>query len=289
MLGFGGGRAPERWPRQPTEATGIDQVRAMFDGYDTGVRYADDHVGRWMNALGDAGVLDETAVMVSSDHGETLGELGTYCDHHFADEHTSHVPMILRWPGVPGAQGGQVASGLHYQLDVAATVVELAGGSAASGGDGAPFAPSMVAGEAPVGRDHLVLSHGAWTAQRAVRTGDSLYLRTYHDGFHGLDEALLFDLASDPHEQHDLADEHPGACAGAEVVLADWREACLAASPTGIDPLETVLEEGGPWHVRGRLLEYAERLRATGRAGWADTLLARHPREASGELSRGGF
>ncbi len=289
MAGFGARHTQERFPRQPTEATGMDDVRAMFDGYDTGVRYADDHIGRWLNALADVGVLDETAVMVSSDHGETLGELGTYCDHHFADEHTSHVPLVLRWPGVAGASGGRVAGGLHYQLDVAATVAELAGAIPVAGGDGSSFAAALTAGDEPLGREHLVLSHGAWTAQRAVRTGDWLYLHTWHDGFHGLPEQLLFDLSTDPHEQHDLASSEPDVCAAAEAELVAWREACLADSPTGVDPLDTVLEEGGPWHVRGHLLEYAERLRATGREEWADLLLERHPREAAGEVPRGGF
>ncbi len=288
MSGFGT-HAQGRFPRQPTEAGGMDQVRAMFDGYDTGIRFADDHIGRWLNALDDLGVLEETAVMVSSDHGETLGELGTYCDHHFADEHTSHLPMVLRWPGMAGAEGGKVAGGLHYQLDLAATVVELAGGRPAPGGDGESVAGALTAGEAPAGREQLVLSHGAWTAQRAVRTGDWLYLHTWHDGFHGLPEALLFDLAADPHEEHDVAADHPEVCASAEAELAAWRESALTASPTGIDPLDIVLDEGGPWHVRGRLLEYAERLRATGRGEWAEELLARHPREAAGDLARGGF
>ncbi len=122
MIGFSPPAHYGRFPRQPLEATDVTQARRVFDGYDTGVRYADEHVGRWLNALADAGVLDETAVMISSDHGETLGELGTYCDHHFADEHTSHLPMILHWPGLAGAESGRVASRLHYQLDVAATV-----------------------------------------------------------------------------------------------------------------------------------------------------------------------
>jgi arylsulfatase A-like enzyme len=233
--------------------------------------------------------LDETAIMITSDHGETLGELATYCDHHFADEHTAHVPMILHWPGVAGATGGQVASGLHYQLDVAATVVELAGGSVPGVWDGRPFADALRAGSAPAGRDHLVLSNGAWTAQRAVRTRDWLYLRTYHDGFHGLPDELLFHLATDPHEQRDRAEAEPAAVAESAALLAEWRDDALSCSRTGIDPLDVVIAEGGPWHVRGRLLEYAERLRTTGRGHWADTLLARHPREASGELPRSGF
>ena len=287
MIGFAPRAA--RFPRQPLEATDMNQARRMFDGYDTGVRYADDHVGRWLNALADAGVLDDTAIMITSDHGETLGELGTYCDHHFADEHTSHVPMIVRWPGIAGAEGGRVASGLHYQLDVAATLVQLAGGTPPSGWDGTSFADELRSGTEPAGRDHLVLSHGAWTAQRAVRTGDWLYLRTYHDGFHGLDDELLFDLADDPHEQRDRAEDHPDVCRDAADLLSSWRDDALARSSTGVDPLDVVMAEGGPWHVRGRLLEYAERLRSTGRGGWADTLLERHPREATGELPRSGF
>ena len=46
------------------------------------------------------------------------------------------------------------------------------------------------------------------------------------------------------------------------------------------DPLDTVRAEGGPLHTRGHLPAYLDRLRETGRAHWADVLLARHPAEA---------
>ena len=47
-------------------------ARKMFDGYDLGVRYADEYLGRIFNALADQRVLDETAIVISADHGETL-------------------------------------------------------------------------------------------------------------------------------------------------------------------------------------------------------------------------
>lgn len=50
----------------------------------------------------------------------------------------------------------------------------------------------------------------------------------------------------------------------------------MMRSTTGIDPLWTVLREGGPWHVRGHLKEYLERLRETGRGDWADRIAADH-------------
>jgi len=50
----------------------------------------------------------------------------------------------------------------------------------------------------------------------------------------------------------------------------------LAAGPNGDDPMDHVLAEGGPFHTRGRLESYCERLRATGRAHHAE-FLERHP------------
>ena len=279
----------ESFLRQPMSIPDMRQVKAMLDGYDTGIRYADLHVGRWLNALADAGVLDETAIMISSDHGETFGELGTYCDHHFADEHVNHVQLILDWPGVPGAQGGRVARGKHYHLDIAATTLELAGAQVPSDWDGISFADDLLQGREPSGRDHLVLSHGAWTAQRSVRFGDHLYIRTLHDSFHGLDDEMLFDVVQDPHEQTNLFSQKPQLVAEASHLLESWRDNCLTTSGSGIDPMDTLMAEGGPWHVRGRLLGYAERLRVTGRSAWAEDLLAKHPLEAIGEIPRGGF
>src|SRR5207248_4662020 len=106
------------WPRQPTKIDSMEQVRRMFDGYDAGVRYADEHIGRLFNALADQGVLDETAIIISADHGENLGELNIYGDHQTADQITCRVPLIVRWPGI--LTGGRVDRALHYHVDLAA-------------------------------------------------------------------------------------------------------------------------------------------------------------------------
>jgi choline-sulfatase len=152
----------------------------MFDGYDTGIRDADGCLAALIESLTQLGVYDDTAVIISSDHGETLGELGIYCDHQTADEYTTRIPMIIRWPGsgIPG----RVDGGLCYQIDVAATVLELLGAQVPDGWDGRSSAVAFRDGGSS-GRDHLVLSQAAWCAQRAVRFGDWLYIATYHDGF----------------------------------------------------------------------------------------------------------
>lgn len=279
VIGF----RPDEHPvpaRQPTEAASLAHVKAIFDGYDTGVRFADDTIGRLVGKLDDLGVLDETAIWVTSDHGEQLGELGVYCDHMAADEATAHVPAILRWPGL----GARVDEGLHYQIDVAATLLALAGLRVPRGWDGASFADALRAG-APSGREHLVLSQGAWTCQRAVRTREHLYLRTWHDGFHDWPEEMLFRIADDPHEQHDLAQSHGVLRRELSRTLDAWTAAQLDA--TGLpDPMQTVLDEGGPWHCRGHLATYLARLRATGRGEAAARVAERHARQLAAEDAR---
>jgi choline-sulfatase len=271
------GFAPDEWgpppPRQPWNAASMDDVKGIFDGYDVGIRYADDAVGLLCSKLDDLGVLDDTAILISSDHGEAFGELGIYADHMAADEATTHIPAILAWPGLPTG----VQDGLHYHLDVASTVADLAGARLPTHWDGVSVRPALEAGAPTEGRDHLVLSQGAWTCQRGVRFGDHLYLRTLHDGYHAAwPEEMLFDVAADPHEQTDLAGAEPAVVKEAADVLDTWKATQLDRSLVTVDPMDTVLAEGGPFHVRGHLAGYLERLEATGRGQWVDTLVARH-------------
>jgi arylsulfatase A-like enzyme len=262
------------YPRQPRQIDSMGAVRRMFDGYDTGVRFADDQIGQLLDTLDRLDVLEDTALLISADHGETLGELNVYGDHHTADEHTAHVPCLLRWPGL----AARSFDALCYQVDVAATVVELASGRVPSDWDGISLAGALRAGENAdgAGRSALVITQGAWTCQRAVRWSDYLAIRTWHDGYHDYDAWMLFDLVRDPHEQYNLAAQCPDLIRSAERQLTTWLD---ATRQRGNDPLQTVLAEGGPWHTRGKLPAYLQRLRATGRAACADRLAAAHPSE----------
>jgi choline-sulfatase len=259
------------YPRQPRQIDSMEAVRRMFDGYDTGVRFADEQVGQLLATLDRLNVLDDTALLISADHGETLGELNVYGDHHTADEHTAHVPCLLRWPGL----AARSFDALCYQIDVAATVVELASGNVPSDWDGQSLAGALRMGR-DAGRSELVITQGAWTCQRALRWDDFLAIHTLHDGYHAYEDWMLFDLVRDPHQQHDLAGQRPELVRSAERRLTAWLDATRQRDH---DPLQTVLAEGGPWHTRGKLPAYLERLRATGRAACADRLIAKHGNE----------
>ena len=261
----------EHYPRQPQEMFDMAAVRAMFDGYDTGVLVADQYTGKLMDLLGDLGIADDTAIMISADHGETLGELNTYCDHQTADECTAHVPLILRWPGVrPGRYRA-----FHYQIDVTATLLELLGQSVPESWDGESFAKTLKAG-GDAGRDHLITSQGAWTCQRGVRFDNWMLISTLHDGYHLFDDVMLFDLSNDPFEQCNLATTRADVAGHGLVLLSEWHTRMLPHAARGRDPLENVIREGGPYHVRGQLPAYLERLRATQRGELAARLAAKY-------------
>jgi arylsulfatase A-like enzyme len=246
----------------------------MFDGYDVGVRYADQAVSDLCTALEKLGVLEETAIWIGSDHGEAFGELGVYADHMAADEATSHIPTILRWPGIE--KSSQAA--LLYHLDVATTVADLAGAHLPTHWDGQSFRPALEAGTAVKGRDQLVISQGAWTCQRGVRFGDWLYLRTFHDGYHAAwNVEMLFDVATDPHEQENRVDDEPMLVEEARSILESWTDEQLARSLGTTDPMDVILGEGGPFHVRDHLPSYLSRLEETDRGHWAEVLRQRYP------------
>lgn len=252
-------------PRQPWRIDSMEAARRVFDGYDTGVRYADDHIGRIFDALRRAGLWETTAVVISADHGEALGELNVYGDHQCADQATCGVPMIVRWPGVTDGMAGRAFDALHYQSDCAATLVELAGG-AVQGWDGASFAGALRSGR-DEGREFLVLSQGAWCVQRGVRWGDLLYLRTWHDAWHDYPEEMLFDVVRDPHELTDLAAAQPDKVREGASLLRQWRQQMLASGCA--DPLDTVLAEGGSLHAK-ESEGYFDHLRATDRGSLAE-------------------
>ncbi|MCE5278650.1 MAG: sulfatase [Planctomycetaceae bacterium] len=261
-----------RYARMCNQIASMDDYRTWIDGYDCGIAYADAWCGRVLNLLADQGVLDETVVVITSDHGEAFGELGVIGDHATADMATSRVPMIVRWPGLPG---GRVDAGLYNQCDIGATLVELAGGQTPAHWDGRSFAGEFKSGRRG-GRDTVVMSQCCWSCQRSVRWDDWLYIRTYHSGLKNLPERMLFNVAADPHELHDLATQRADLVARGQTLLDQWHDQMMSTSQGHVDPLQTVLAEGGPYHTRPHLERYCQRLRETGRSHHAD-FLQRHP------------
>ena len=268
----------KKFPRLPLRITDRATLKQWLDGYDTAIRYVDDMIGGIVAKLKAARVYDDTAIIISADHGENQGELGIYGEHGTADQATCRIPLIVKWPGMAC---GQVDDQLHYHLDWAPTCMELLGRAEHRPElwDGRSFADTLRDGQGE-GQNELILSQCCHVCQRSVRYDDGdhawLYVRTYHDGYHPFPRHMLFDLRADPHEQHDVAGDHPGVLREAQWRLSEWHDQQMFKmtryASDSVDPLWTVMREGGPAHTLfpclgiDSLRGYLERLEATGRS-----------------------
>ncbi len=112
-------RQPE--PRSFTE----NVLGGQRDLYDGEVAYLDRQVGRLLDFLESRDLLEDTVVAVVADHGENLGDHGINFRHLGLWDSTTHVPLIIRWPG--REREGRRLGGLVQTIDLFPTLVATAG------------------------------------------------------------------------------------------------------------------------------------------------------------------
>jgi arylsulfatase A-like enzyme len=175
--------------------------------YDAAVRSTDEAIGRIIHAAHDLGLMDDTVIGFSSDHGEEIGEHGDFGHECMAYEHNSRIPMLFK---PAGANQGSRSDALVSSLDFSPTLTALAGIDAAPGWQG-----SNVTSETVMARNHIVTEtfcRGNCLFEHrplymGVRTKTHKYLwqeavDPHHK--HGRPGLELYDLAIDPHEQNNL-------------------------------------------------------------------------------------
>jgi len=267
------------FPRHVNDVKNMQRLRDCIDGYDCGISYMDEHIGHILDFLEEKGLLENTAIIVTSDHGENFGELGMYSEHGTADHPTCRIPMIIKWPGM---QTGTTDSGFHYNVDLAPTLAEILGVNPWDKWNGKSYTATLKDGT-DCGRDELILSQCAHVCQRSVRWDNWLYMKTYHDGYHPhFTDEMLFDLKNDPHETENLAKTNPSIMAEGANRLNNWHSDMMASMPFGYttDPMDTVLQQHGPMHANSLtspIEQYKERLRETNRGHWITKIAERHP------------
>src|SRR2546429_180938 len=188
-----------------------DHVRAALRAYYGAISCVDDHTSRLIGLLRDTGRLDDTVVIVTSDHGEMLGERGAWYKMSFF-EGAARVPLVVRAPALfpPGRVPAAVST-----MDLLPTLVGLAHDGDLPGIvgplDGRSLLPHL---SGTPDRDEVVaeyLAEGAIAPIVMIRRGQHKFIHS------PADPDLLFDLASDPHELANLAGDPAWAGAG-------WRQ-----------------------------------------------------------------
>jgi arylsulfatase A-like enzyme len=218
-----------------------DDLRRLLANYDAEVRYADRHVGRLLDALREAGLYEETLVVLTADHGEEFGEHGAYREHWSTHDGTQRVPLLVKPPAATQYRPGR-RSQLVTNVDLPPTLADYAGLDRPARWQGTSVRPVLESPDADW-RDAVVVDHGLYTAQRAVRTDRWKLVETLHPGMWDgvLPETQLYDMESDPWEQSDLAADRPAVVDRLAAVRADWVEDHAAGDR---DALREVADRG---------------------------------------------
>jgi arylsulfatase A-like enzyme/Flp pilus assembly protein TadD len=195
------------------------------DPYDGEIAYADELVGRLLQrVLKD----DRLLVAVTSDHGEGLGDHGEQEHGIFLYREAVRIPFILRLPG--DARAGTRVGGTTAQVDIAATLLDLAG-LPTDGLDGVSARPQL-AGQPPGVRrvyseTFYPRYHFGWSELLAVTEDRFRYVHA--------PRPEMFDLSRDPSEKQDVAASRPAAVASMSAWLAQQADA-VPAAPEEVPP-----------------------------------------------------
>jgi len=190
----------------------------------------DQAVGRVLDILEATGTEEETAVIVSVDHGaddhpeepfSSTDPLRGYKGDLY--EGGIRVPMVARWPGAVPA--GEVCEAPVYFPDLFPTIAEMAGlpqPSMTGGVDGISILPTLL-GETQEGLEHRYLywedTRGEGDLRQAARYGDWKAVRLDRGG-----PTELYNLAEDERETEDVSDDHPGIAGKFERFFVDAHE-----------------------------------------------------------------
>jgi arylsulfatase A-like enzyme len=227
--------ADVRGGRLPIDEEGAAHLARL---YDAGIRQLDQELGRLFTRLRETGWLDDSTIVVTSDHGEEFLEHGGVLHGHTHYQELLRVPLILLGPTIPA--GVRVRSPVSL-VDVVPTLLALLGVAPHPGLDGIDLQAPWNAPGGPPGARRLFAAGGPG------RTGDMI--RSLRDGRHKLvlykhsGRRELYDLVADPREQVNLVGMRP------EVETRLWQELSRVVGLEGEAPDAPPI----PGEVRRRL------------------------------------
>ena len=222
----------------------LRERQGLFSLYDGAVAATDEILGMLLDGLRERGGLANTVIVITADHGETLGEAGLFFNHDSnLYEPTVHIPLVL---SIPGGDPGEIAA-LTRNIDLVPTLTELAGIDAPDEIDGQSLMP-LLAGEdldLPVFSEtrpkvpkreafenYPIRVPGVSGKSRMIRHGNyKLILTPTPEGV----DLQLYDLSADPTETTNLAEDLPDIARQLGWELENWFSGYEGADTSALD------------------------------------------------------
>ncbi len=188
----------------PPGCTDKEYVIAQYDGE---LAYMDACCQRIITRLEELGKVDETLIVITGDHGETLYDHDIHFDHHGLYEPTLVVPLVYYWPGhVPQGVRSKMYT-LHE--DMIPTLLEICGLQQYAKGvkfDGISTVPYFTK-PAASSRSEFYITECTWQRKHGWRTPHWKYFQALEPDFHHKPKIELYNLIEDPEEAVNLADK----------------------------------------------------------------------------------
>jgi arylsulfatase A-like enzyme len=189
----------------PENCTDSEYVDAQYDG---AVAYMDACIQNIFTSLEALGIEEETLVIVTSDHGETLNEHECWYDHHGLYEHNLVVPLILRYPG-------KLPEGKRYSdnsliKDIMPTILDLIDIETDTQYDGRNLVPLINSEEEALQQEsEFYITECTWMRKHGWRTPEWKLIRALEPDFHFKPEIELYNLVKDSLELNNVAEQEP--------------------------------------------------------------------------------
>jgi arylsulfatase A-like enzyme len=190
---------------------GVTDLEYVIAEYDASIAYNDLLVAHMLTRLEELGLAEDTLVILTSDHGETMDEHDCYFDHHGLYDANLCVPLIVRCPGtIPDGQRlhGQVAT-----YDLAPTMLDYLAQNQAiaeNNMNGLSCKPLIDGGSQQGHYETLFVAECSWMRKRGVRTNQWKYIEALEPDFHDMPPVELYDLNEKPvKEVTNLVDQRP--------------------------------------------------------------------------------
>lgn len=192
----------------------IDHLWGLYEGE---IRFCDAELGGMIAAMDELGMLDNTLIIITADHGEEFFDHG-FVTHHFESalaEELIRIPLLIRPPG--GVEGGIRVGQVVRMVDLAPTILDYVGFPEATATmDGVSLRPLMTGDDLePLTAYYSTIDYGI------VRTERWKYRLEKNRGENGRPVERLYDIVADPMESKDISADHPETLAE---LRADWVE-----------------------------------------------------------------
>ena len=183
-------------------------MRYLQDLYDAEIAFLDEQVGDFLERLDERGHLENTLIVVTSDHGEEFADHGQFGHGWSLYQEQLRVPLILYGTGT--FEGGLVASHPVHAVDIAPTVATIAGATLPASWSGDVLTVEAPANERPVFTPYFQRQDGRSSVSLQVGSLKFVHFETSWRPSDPHPGHLLFDLDRDPGEQVNLWDPETG-------------------------------------------------------------------------------